>query len=150
MDEIADGQDAAVNELIRLENEEEINLVLAHSVLKEINNPNTPAHVKRAANVFLRTMPVTLTQEEWRSYYGLLEAAIGNAEAKNISADLRHVFEAAKYGGYFITRDKRLLDRASVIRRAIDTEVVSPSEFIAAVAQAKKRAEELGLKKGKR
>jgi hypothetical protein len=86
---------------------------------------------------------------QWHRYYGLLEAAIGNAEIRNIAADLFHVCEAAKYGGYFVTRDRRLLSRASVIRRAIDTEVVNPSEFVAAVEKAKKRVQELRAK-GKR
>lgn len=146
MDEVADGQDAVVNELIRLQNEDKVRIVLPHSVLSEINNANTPPHVKRAARVFLRTEPVTLTQDEWRRYYSLLEAAIGDAEVRNIAADLIHVCEAAKYGGYFITRDRRLLNRASVIRHAIDAEVVSPSEFVVAVEKSEKRAQELGLK----
>ncbi|MDA1101714.1 MAG: hypothetical protein O2967_22360 [Proteobacteria bacterium] len=82
----------------------------------ELNNQNTPAHVQRAATLFLFSVEVGLTDGERRRYCDLVAAVKGDAEEKNIVPDLFHVCEAAKYGGYFITRDKRLLARKDGVR----------------------------------
>jgi len=69
----------------------------------------------------------------------LLQHAKGNAKLENIAADLSHVAEAAKYGGYFITLDKRLLKRAAVISEVFNSmEVITPEHFLERVAEAKK------------
>lgn len=52
LDDVADGEDAAVNEIGELAQSEEIMLLLPVSVQDEIKNPRTPAHVKCAANKF--------------------------------------------------------------------------------------------------
>ena len=143
LDDVADGEDGAVNELVRLTKSEVVRLALPYSVKTEVKHPNTPPHVKRAANDFLCSEEVALTEPERNRYRDLLVAAIGDAAVQNIAADLFHVCEAAKYGGYFITRDKRLLNRSDVIRRAIDAEVITPSEFLARIDEAKRRARAL-------
>jgi hypothetical protein len=140
LNDVADGENDAVAEIIRLKNDERLLVLLPYSVVAELNNPRTPPHVRRAASEFIRSEKVTLTQEEWRRYYDLLEAAIGNAEIKNIADDLFHVCEAAKYGSHFITRDKRLLKRADLIRSVVGVEVVSPRGFIDTVEIAKGRS----------
>ncbi|MFN3078111.1 MAG: hypothetical protein ABT940_14815, partial [Alphaproteobacteria bacterium] len=61
-----------------------------------------------------------------------IKAVKGNAEEKNIAPDLCHVFEAAKYGGYFITRDKRLLARSGAIASVLQIDVVTPTKWVAA------------------
>jgi hypothetical protein len=50
---------------------------------------------------------------------------------------LLHVAEAAKYGGYFVTRDKRLLSRARTITSFLQVEVVTPSTFLLKVEEAR-------------
>jgi hypothetical protein len=54
---------------------------------------------------------------------------------------LGHVWEAAKYGGgYFITRDQRLLARTELIAELKRIEIVNPETFLARVAEAKSLA----------
>lgn len=143
LNDIADGQNEAVNQIVQLNENCELSIVLPHSVGAEVQDSKTPEYVKRAADRFFFSVEVTLTQPEWQRYYSLLEKVLGNAEAKNIAADLFHVCEAAKYGGYFITRDKRLLIRAQKILQVVSVEVVSPNEFLTQVEKAKRRTEEL-------
>jgi hypothetical protein len=53
LDDAADGQDAAVREIVRLAETRQITLLLPYSVRNELSDPNTPAHVRRAADQFL-------------------------------------------------------------------------------------------------
>jgi len=144
LDEVADGEDAAVNEIVSLAGTGEITLLLPYSVQNELTNSNTPAHVRRAATHFLFSVEVELTDEERRRYRDLVAAVKGNAEEKNIAPDLFHVCEAAKYGGYFITRDKRLLARSDAIAAILQIDVVTPTEFLKRVAESRQRAAEFG------
>ena len=144
LDEVADGEDAAVNEIVSLAETNEITLHLPYSVRNELANPNTPAHVRRAATHFLFSVEVELTDGERRRYCDLVAAVKGNAEEKNIAPDLFHVCEAAKYGGYFITRDKGLLARSSAISSILQIDVVTPTEFLERVAEGRKRAAKFG------
>lgn len=139
LDDVADGQDAAVGEIVRLARSGEVTVLLPYSVQNELANPNTPAHVRRAATTFLFSIQVDLTEEEQRRYLALVGAVKGNAEEKNIAPDLFHVCEAAKYGGYFITRDKRLLARSGAISKVLQIDVVTPSVFLDRVTQARER-----------
>ena len=144
LDDVADGQDAAVNEIVRLAERGEITLLLPYSVQTEIKNPSTPAHVRQAANLFLFSVEVQLTAEERRRCGDLVAAVKGNAEEKNIVPDLFHVCEAAKYGGYFITRDKPLLARNAAIASILQIDVVTPAVFLERVASARQRDAKFG------
>jgi len=140
LDNVADGADAAVNEIVELAQSEKIRLLLPYSVQNELKNPNTPAHVQRAATLFQFSVEVELTDEEHRRYHDLVNAVKRDAEEKNIAPDLFHVWEAAKYGGYFITRDKRLLARSGAIASILQIHVVTPTVFLERLAQARQRA----------
>ena len=144
LDNVADGEDAAVNKIVDLAQSGEITLLLPYSVQNELKNPNTPAHVRRAATLFLFSVEVGLTDGERRHYRDLVDAVKGNAEEKNIAPDLFHVCEAAKYGGYFITRDKRLLHRSGAIASILQIDVVTPTVFLERVAEARQRAVKFG------
>ena len=144
LDEVADGEDIAVIEIVSLARAGEITLLLPYSVQNELKNSNTPAHVQRAASLFLFSLEVEATEGERRRYRDLVAAVKGNAEEKNIAPDLFHVCEAAKYGGYFITRDKRLLARSGAIASILQIDVVTPTEFLERVAEARRRAAKFG------
>ncbi len=47
----------------------------------------------------------------------------------------RHVFEAQKYGLYFITTDERILSRADSLHDLCRVIVLRPSEFLALLKQ---------------
>ncbi len=144
LDDVADGEDPAVNEIVDLAQSGKITLLLPYSVQNELKNPNTPAHVQRAATLFLFSVEVGLTDGERRLYREVVAAVKGNAEEKNIAPDLFHVSEAAKYGGYFITRDKRLLTRSAAIASILDINVVTPTDFLERVAESRDRAARFG------
>jgi predicted nucleic acid-binding protein len=140
LDDAADGQDAAVREIVRLAETRQITLLLPYSVRNELSDPNTPAHVRRAADQFLFSIEVELTNEERARIERVITAAKGDADEKNIRTDLFHICEAAKYGGYFITRDKRLLKRRSIVQSMLQVDLVTPSEFLERVQLARGRA----------
>lgn len=127
-----------IRHILELQRANKIQLIIPHSVHTELLRPKTPAEVRAAAQDLIFTIPVGLTVGERKERDHLLKLAKGNAELKNIAADLLHVAEAAKYGGYFITLDERLLKRAAVISDVIGIEVVTPERFIERVAEAKK------------
>ena len=46
-------------------------------------------------------------------------------------ADCRHVFEAQKYGRYFVTTDNDILKRSTALKKRLGTLfVVRPTEFV--------------------
>ena len=140
LDEVADGQDAAVQEIMRVCEAGEITVLLPYSVCNEIKRPNTPTHVQRVVRHFVYSIEVNLTANEQHSYQALVDAVRGDAQEQNIEPDLFHVWEAAKNGGgHFITRDKRLLARGVAIADRLQIEVVTPSDFLARLVEARQR-----------
>ena len=137
LNEVADGQDDAVGEIVRLAEQGEISIILPYSVREEAKHLNSPEHVRRAADLFIFSEPVSLTEGEQKQYRALVDVAKGDAKEENIAPDLFHVCEAAKYGGYFITRDKRLLARSHIVADILQIEIVTPSEFLERVAMGR-------------
>lgn len=101
-----------VKRLIGLVEAGELTVTIPHSVLAEINAPATPTAVKRLAVGQLFTIPVQLTDSEARTRKIIEDALQGNAKPGRHKADASHLAEAAKYGGYFITHDERILKRS--------------------------------------
>jgi hypothetical protein len=138
VDHIVAGICGPIRQILQLYAAGEIQLIIPHSVRAELLSDKTPAEVRAVTNDFNFTEPVGLTPGELIQRDRLLQRARGNAKLKNIAADLSHVAEAAKYGGYFITLDERLLKRAAIISDVIGVEVVTPELFLKRVAEAKK------------
>jgi hypothetical protein len=128
-------EDEASAEIFRLCQEGELLIQIAHSTQKEIQHPNTPAWVKREALNLIYTLPVSLIESEVRRLREIETILSGNGKIENILQDARHVFEAQKYGSYFITTDSRILDRASRLRTACGVTIVKPSEFLSIVKE---------------
>lgn len=137
LDEVVDGHEAAVQEIMRIADAGKITVLLPYSVCNEIKKPNTPAHVRLAVNRFIFSIEVNLTANQRQNYRDLVESVRGDAEERNIAPDLFHVWEAANNGGgYFISRDKRLLARSGAIAELLQIEVVTPAEFLDRIAMA--------------
>ena len=60
------------------------------------------------------------------------ELLSGNAGAGKHVADADHVWDACKYGGYFITHDKRILERAGAARPLLppSLQIMTLGEFL--------------------
>ena len=52
---------------------------------------------------------------------------------ENIVQDAQHIFEAQKYGDYFITTDDRILKRAGKLYDLLKLRIVKPSQFLAMI-----------------
>jgi predicted nucleic acid-binding protein len=118
------------NEIFTLSQAGHFLLHIAHSAQKEIDHPNTPISVKRAASALIFSMPVQLTQPEAALLNDITDILAGTGKVDNVVQDAQHVFEAQKYGYYFITTDKRILARAETLEKRCSVGVVLPSEFL--------------------
>jgi len=147
-DEIAHGQNEAVQEILRIYDEENITLILPYSVQAELEDPKMPEAVRKASQSFIYSVKVTLTTGEHKLYEKLLAEVTGDSEPKNIARDLFHVFEAQKNGaGHFITRDKRLLKRSDAIADLLHIEVMTPESFVIKVREVMERELEFQRRK---
>jgi hypothetical protein len=123
--------DANVDRLIVLGRSRKINLVTPWSVRTELQNLRTPTSVQDAAlpQIFSYIVGETAGEQDlYRRIRGILQ---GDAARGKHDADARHVTEAAKYGGYFITHDRRITHTK---RQALEA-VLPPSLWIVTLAE---------------
>jgi hypothetical protein len=106
----------AVTRLLALFDAGKINLIVPKGVRKEIEHPRTPVEKKETGLSKIFTLPVELNSEEQELHRRITEELRGNAQPGRHDADADHLFEAAKYSGYFITHDQRILDKSSKLR----------------------------------
>ena len=134
LDQLGGPDDGVVRQILALAEDCKVLLMLPHSVRAEIEHPNTPAVVKQRALPFIFTEPVSLTPPEVQRHQHVRDLVRGNAKAGKHDRDAYHMVEAAKYGGYFITRDNRLLKKRSDIAHLLgaDFVIVTPTEFLEA------------------
>lgn len=105
-------------------------LQIAHSTQKEMEHPNTPSWVKQEADGLIYTIETSLTDGQRKLKATILAILAGNGKPENISQDAQHIFEAEKYGSYFVTTDQRILKKKSDLRAVCDIDIVKPSELI--------------------
>jgi len=103
---------------------------IAHSTQKEVDHPNTPDWVKSEANNLIYTIETSLTDGERECRAEILNILAGNGKPENVSQDAYHVFEAAKYGSYFVTTDERILKKKIELCAACDIDIGKPSELL--------------------
>lgn len=131
-------EDKSADEIFHLyENWKNTGIILeiAHSVLKEIDHPNTPLWVKEKAYKIGYTIPTDFMKEEKNLLREIEKNLAGNGKVENIRQDARHIFEAHKHGHYFITTDDRILKKKMQLHQicACSLAIVKPSEFLALV-----------------
>jgi hypothetical protein len=126
---------SASNEIFKLSNKVKFGLLIAHSTQKEIEHPNTPAWVKQDAAGLIYSIDAQLTPNEEKLLCDIEMILAGNGKIENIKQDARHVFEAQKYGCYFVTTDKRILVRADALKDSCGISIQLPSEFLSLVKQ---------------
>lgn len=124
-------EDKAATEIFRLHKEKDLCIIIAHSTQKEIEHPNTPSWVKKEAIGLIYTLPVSLTSQEKSLLKNIERTLAGSGKLENITQDARHIFEAQRYGSYFVTTDDRLLKKAYEIQKLCHVKIILPSEFLA-------------------
>lgn len=128
-----DPEDKAAIEIFRLYEENELSLIIAHSTQKEIDHTNTPSWVKKEAGGLIYTLDVSLTSQEKTLLHNVENILAGNGNRETIIQDARHIFEAQKYGAYFVTADNRLLRKRREIQELCGVTILLPSEFLTIV-----------------
>lgn len=132
LDRDGSDHDALVDRVLALSAAGGINLIVPKRVRNEVSNPKTPAHVQDAALPKIFTIGVALNSDEERRKRIILAELQGNAKPGKHEADAEHLFEAAKYGGYFITHDRRILTHAGRLGEVLPPTltVVTLSDFL--------------------
>ena len=124
-------EDEAAERIRTLCAENHINIVIAHSVAKEIKHPNTPNDVKIDAIGMLFSLEVGLNDEEKQRLSNIHSVLTGNGKPENYKADAQHIFEAGKYAGYFITTDERILKKQNDLEKIKNIPIIlKPSEWL--------------------
>ena len=122
-----DPESTASLEIFRFSEQHDIPIHIAHSTEKEVEHPNTPGWVKEKAHEFICTIPLQITLEERRILHDIEIILAGNGKIENIAQDACHLFEAQKYGSYFVTTDNGILRHSEELYPRI--RVLKPSEF---------------------
>lgn len=108
---------------------------IAHSVLKEIEHPNTPLYVKGLAYKIGYTIPSDFTDEEKNLLWRIEKILAGNGKVENIRQDARHIFEAHKHGHYFVTTDNGILEKKEELNKtcSCSLSIVKHSEILSLI-----------------
>ncbi|MDA8161567.1 MAG: hypothetical protein M0022_01480 [Desulfobacteraceae bacterium] len=130
-------EDNASMELYDLYDHGELVLHIAHSTQKEIDHPNTPVCVKRIANTCLFTCKVQNIEEEIKRKEAILKILAGNGNPDAMRSDAEHVFEASKYGSYFVTTDARILNKRAELQHFCGVIILRPSEIMGIIREYK-------------
>ena len=125
-----DSETPAAVAIFELSEQEHIDIVIAHSTLKEIDHPNTPERVKSLARNQIFSLDVSLNQAELVALRDIESILAGNGKIESIKQDARHVFEAQKYGRHFITTDKRILSRSAELEKLYGIKIFAPSKYL--------------------
>jgi hypothetical protein len=125
-----DEESEAAMSIRTLSHEGVIRLVLAHSNQKEIEHPNTPLDVKKEASSIIYSIITELTPDEIDQKKRIHVLLTGNGKPEKYEADAAHVFEAGKYGAYFITADDRILKNRQELQRICAAMIVTPNEWL--------------------
>ncbi len=106
------------------------NIIVAHSVQKELDHPNTPDDVKRLGQTLVYTIETELTPELLSKRDEIRILIQGNAKPGKHKGDADHLFELYKHGGgYFVTTDERSLSYSDELFSKYFITTIKPSEY---------------------
>jgi hypothetical protein len=111
--------DTSVDRLLNLWSDGTIKLITPKGVRLEVLDPRAPAHIQTAVTPMIFTYRVGLNSEEQQRRRMIEQELQGNARPGKHAADADHLFEAEKYCAYFITHDRRILDKAGKMRNLL-------------------------------
>ena len=116
--------------LIKNADENSPPIIVAHSVQKEIDHPNTPADVKVLAQAMIFTNDTELSEALRKIREKIRVLMRGNAEIGKHENDADHLFELYKFGGgYFITTDQRILSKSEELFSKYFVTALRPTDY---------------------
>ncbi|MCP4080627.1 MAG: hypothetical protein GY743_10295 [Planctomycetaceae bacterium] len=121
--------------VLALRDADEICFTIPKSVRSEVRHSHTPEKVKADMLSEIYTLEASPTAKEQATLGQIRAILTGNAHAGKHDDDAEHLFEASKYGGgYFITHDRRMLNKRDELRRLLSPAltIVTLEEFLAA------------------
>ncbi|WP_299494411.1 hypothetical protein [uncultured Shewanella sp.] len=110
-------------------------VMLMHSIVSEIRNPNTPDWIQEIEPKSRQTVRLNLTDEEKGTLREIETIIAGNGGLIKREADCFHVFEAQKYGGYFVTSDIGIYKHSRIIKQKFGLNIVKPTAFLELVVK---------------
>ena len=128
-------ESSCAEEIFRRYENDDINIVIAHSNIKESEHPNTPTKVKKEALTKIFTIETNLIPEERQRKQDIWNILTGNGKPENMEQDANHVFEAHKYGGYFVTTDVRIINKRGDLHGICNAIIVKPCELLALIKE---------------
>lgn len=133
LDKDGGARDALVDRLLSLMKAGEIKFVQPNTARKQTLHPNTPSAVRGVMTAQIFTLPTELTPDEQTRRREVLIVMRGNSTTNRHDADADIIFDAAKYGGYLITEDRRILDNRAKLEKIIRLPlcIVSLADFLA-------------------
>ena len=128
-------ESSAAEEIFKYYRKGDISLVVSHSNLKETEHPNTPAYVREEAASKIYSIETNLVMEEEQKKQEIWDILTGNGKPENMEQDANHVFEAHKYGGYFVTTDDRILKKSEQLHTVSSAHIVLPSGLLTLIKE---------------
>jgi len=122
----------AATKILELANAERISIITTYGVIDELSHPSTPQRVKDISARMIFTICTERTQEEEQKFQKIHDEMTGDGKPEKYAADANHIFEAGKYGRYFVTNDERILKRREKLNQLSGVFIVRPSEWIKA------------------
>jgi predicted nucleic acid-binding protein len=125
-------RDMLVDRMLELRQADKVRVLIPAGVRDEVQHPQTPQQVKETILPEIYTIPTELNSQE-RDFRRRVAAALqGNAAPGKHAPDAYHLAEAAKYGGYFITHDERVLKKSGDLRDLLppSLQVVTLERFL--------------------
>ena len=95
-----------------------------------MKHPKAPEWKQRIARYSMQTVRIPLTSQEEEQLRRIEKIMLGNSKAPKRKPDCLHVFEAQKYGRFFVSSDDHIYPYAEAILNEFDLYIVRPTEFL--------------------
>jgi len=113
LDRDGTSRDALIDRLLALQHRGQISITLPRGVREEALHTRTPRYVRDEIFSKIFTIPRGLTEQELQQRRRIEAVLQSNSMPGKHRADAADLFEAAKCGGgYFVTNDSRVLNKA--------------------------------------
>lgn len=120
----------AAKQVIKIFKSTRHRIILPHSVATEMKNLRAPEWKRNIAEYSMQTAVIPLTPQEESQLNRIEQIMLGGSTSPKRKPDCMHVFEAQKYGRYFVSSDEHIYPYAKELLEEFDLYVVRPIEFL--------------------